>query len=116
MGLRPGDIITLTYSKEGFERQPFRITEISPSLNYRTATITAQIHNDEWYAAADAGVAGLGRQPNFDIGIPRPLIGSVLDSNGNPQFGITGSDIASSDGTCHGAAHGGVFGSRQTYR
>jgi Putative phage tail protein len=99
VGLRPGDIITLTYSKEGFERQPFRITEISPSLNYRTATITAQIHNDEWYAAADAGVAGLGRQPNFDIGVPRPLIGSVLDSNGNPQFGITGSDIASSDGT-----------------
>jgi hypothetical protein len=99
VGLRPGDIITLTYSKEGFERQPFRITEISPSLNYQTATITAQIHNDEWYAAADAGVAGLGRQPNFDIGVPRPLIGSVLDSNGNPQFGITGSDIASSDGT-----------------
>jgi hypothetical protein len=99
VGLRPGDIITLTYSKEGYSRQPFRITEISPSLNYRTATISAQIHDDAWYAAADAGVAGLGRQPNFSIGVPRPLIGSVLDSNGNPQFGITQSDIASSDGS-----------------
>jgi len=99
VGLRPGDIITLTYSKEGFSRQPFRITEISPSVNYRTATITAQIHNDEWYAAANAGVAGLGRQPNFDIGVPRPLVGSVLDSSGNPQFGITGTTIASSDGS-----------------
>ena len=92
MGLRPGDIITVTYSKEGFERQPFRITEISCDLNYRTATITAQIHDDAWYAAADAGVAGIGRQPNFNVGVPRPLLGSVLDSNGIPQFGITGSD------------------------
>ena len=99
VGLRPGDLITLTYSKEGFSRQPFRITEISPSVNYRTATISAQIHNDEWYAAANAGVAGLGRQPNFQVGVPRPLIGSVLDSNGDPQFGITASTIASSDGT-----------------
>jgi hypothetical protein len=99
VGLRPGDIITLTYSKEGFSRQPFRITEISPSVNYRTATIRAQIHDDGWYAAANAGVAGLGRQPNFDIGVPRPLVGSVLDSNGNPQFGIAGSTIASSDGS-----------------
>ena len=27
LGLRPGDIITVTYLKEGFERQPFRITK-----------------------------------------------------------------------------------------
>lgn len=99
VGLRPGDIITVTYSKEGFDRQPFRITEISCDLNYRTATITAQIHDDAWYAAADAGVAGIGRQPNFNVGLPRPLLGSVLDSNGIPQFGITGSTIAASDGT-----------------
>jgi hypothetical protein len=99
VGLRPGDLITLTYAKEGFTRQPFRVTEISPSLNYRTATITAQIHNDEWYTAANAGVAGLGRQPNFQVGVPRPLIGSVLDSDGNPQFGITASTVAASDGT-----------------
>lgn len=99
IGLRPGDIVTLTYAKEGFTRQPFRIMEIQPSLNFRTALISAQIHNDAWYAAANAGVAGLGRQPNFDIGLPRPLIGSVLDSNGIPQFGVTATIVASSDGT-----------------
>jgi hypothetical protein len=99
VGLKPGDLITLTYSKEGFIRQPFRITEISPDLNFRTATITAQIHDDQWYAAANAGVAGLGRQPNFEIGLPRPLVGSVLDSDGVAQFGVTGSTIASSDGS-----------------
>jgi hypothetical protein len=99
VGLRPGDLITLTYSKEGFNRQPFRITEISPGLNFRTATISAQVHDDGWYAAANAGVAGLGRQPGFEVGLPRPLVGSVLDSNGIPQFGVTGAAIASSDGS-----------------
>jgi hypothetical protein len=47
-GLRPGDIITLTYSKEGFDRQPFRINKIAPGLNLMTAVITAQIHDDAW--------------------------------------------------------------------
>src|SRR5262249_45518382 len=40
VGLRPGDLITFTYLKEGFQRQPFRIIKISPDLNYRTVTIT----------------------------------------------------------------------------
>ncbi len=34
VGLGPGDLITLTYAKEGFNRQPFRITKISPGLNF----------------------------------------------------------------------------------
>lgn len=97
--LRPGHLITLTYAKEGVSRQPFRIIEIQPDLNFQTAVIRAQIHDDGWYAAANAGIAGIGRQPSFDIGLPRPLVGSVLDSNGVPQFGITGSTIASSDGS-----------------
>ena len=36
LGLRPGDLISLTYLKEGFERQPFRVLKITPGLNYRT--------------------------------------------------------------------------------
>ena len=62
VGLRPGDIITLTYSKEGFNRQPFRITKLSPGLNYFTTAITAQIHDDAWYTAVDSDSTGLGRQ------------------------------------------------------
>ncbi len=30
-GIRPGDVITVTYLKEGFNRQPFRVLKISPS-------------------------------------------------------------------------------------
>ena len=99
VGLRPGDLITLTYAREGFNRQPFRITKISPGLNFMTAVITAQIHDDAWYTAVNSGSAGLGRQSAFELGLPRPLVGSVLDNNGVEQFGVTESSATSSDGS-----------------
>jgi hypothetical protein len=99
VGLEPGDLITLTYSKEGFDRELFRITKISPAVNFRTALITAQIHKDAWYTAIDSGNAGLGRQPGFEVGLPRPLVGDVFDDVGVPQFAVSESSTASSDGT-----------------
>ncbi len=99
VGLRPGDLITLTYVKEGFDRQPFRITSISPGLNFKTAVMNAQIHNDAWYTTVNSGAAGLGRQPDFDVGMPRPLVGSVLDAAGAPQFAISESFSAGNDGS-----------------
>jgi hypothetical protein len=90
IGLKPGDLITLTYLKEGFQRQPFRIKSITPGLNYRTALITGQIHSDGWYTDVIGGWgnSGVGRQPGFEVGLPRPLLGNVLDENGEPQFEI----------------------------
>jgi hypothetical protein len=99
VGLRPGDLITLTYSKEGFNRQAFRITKIAPGLNFLTAVITGQIHDDAWYTAVNSGAAGLGRQAGFEVGLPRPLVGSVLDTDGVAQFGVTQSSTTSSDGS-----------------
>jgi hypothetical protein len=99
VGLTPGDIISLTYAREGFTRQPFRITKLSPGVNFLTALITAQIHDDAWYTAVNSGTAGLGRQPDFELGLPRPLVGSVLDGNGIEQFGISETSTASTDGT-----------------
>jgi putative tail protein len=99
VGLRPGDLITLTYARAGFNRQPFRITKISPNLNFMTATISAQLHDDAWYTAVNSGSAGLGRQAGFELGVPRPLVGSVFDGNGVEQFGITESSTTSSDGS-----------------
>ncbi len=89
-GIRPGDLITITYLKEGFNRQAFRVLKISPATNYRTATITAQIHDDSWYADSNGQVTGSGgaRQSTIGIGTPRPLIGSVVDANGEVQFGV----------------------------
>jgi hypothetical protein len=97
VGLRPGDIITVTYASQGFNRQPFRITKLSPGLNFLTAVITAQIHDDAWYTVVNSDGAGPGRQSAFEVGTPRPLVGSVLDSNGVEQFGIAETSITSTD-------------------
>ena len=99
VGLRPGDIITLTYAREGFSRQPFRITRVSPGVNFITALIAAHIHDDAWYTAVNSGAAGLGRQGVSQISLPRPLVGSVLDSDGVEQFGISESETTSTDGS-----------------
>ncbi|HSB13151.1 MAG TPA: phage tail protein, partial [Bryobacteraceae bacterium] len=98
--LKPGDIIALTYLKEGFQRQPFRIRSISPGDNFGTAVIVAQIHDDALYTDEVGGATGAGgrRQPGFEVGIPRPLIGSVLDAEGEPQFEITERADETSDG------------------
>ena len=100
-GLRPGDLISLTYLKEGFTRQPFRVLKIAPGLNYRTATITAQIHNDSWYADTNGQAGGDGGswKPGAGVGLPRPLMGSVTDANGDIQFEVVESTEPSSDGS-----------------
>jgi hypothetical protein len=101
LGLRPGDIITVTYLKEGFERQPFRITKIAPGANYRITTITAQIEQDEWYADTNGqvpGGTGTSIQPNSGVGVPRPLLGNTIDSGGNLEYQIAESSNNSSDG------------------
>jgi len=101
LGLRPGDIITLTYLKEGFQRQPFRITKLVPGTNYRTATITAQIHDDAWYDDAN-GILGRDfrtrRRSPYGIGVPRPLAGTIRDEYGDAQFEIVEKSAESADG------------------
>ncbi|MGA2724256.1 MAG: phage tail protein [Bryobacteraceae bacterium] len=101
-GIRPGDLITLTYLKEGLTRQPLRVLKISPATNYRTSTITAQFHDDAWYSDTNGQVTsptGTVTQGNAGTGVPRPLIGTVLDDNGDVQFGVVESTATSSDGT-----------------
>ncbi|MBZ5590638.1 MAG: hypothetical protein LAP39_00265 [Acidobacteriia bacterium] len=102
LGIQPGDLITLTYLKEGFTQQPFRVIKVAPDLNYRTATITAQIHDDAWYDDTNGqvpGNSGARRQPGSEVGLPRPLIGTVLDANGDVQFGVTESALQAGDGS-----------------
>ena len=36
IGIAPGDLITVTYLKEGLERQPFRVVKLAPGQNYQT--------------------------------------------------------------------------------
>jgi hypothetical protein len=101
-GVAPGDLITVTYLKEGFTRQPFRVLKISPATNYRTSTILAQIHDDAWYADTNGQAtspSGVVIQDNSGVGLPNPLMGSVVDGNGNIQFGVVETAATNSDGT-----------------
>ena len=102
VGLSAGDIITVTYLKEGLTRQPFRILKLSPAANFRTASITAQIHDDAWYSDSNgqtSGNSGGRRQPTFGIGAPRPISGTTLDINGNLQFDVVETSSQALDGT-----------------
>ena len=87
-GLAPGDLIALTYLKEGFERQPFRVIRVSPGLNFRTCQITAQIHDDAWYAAGGEGGQGGRRGSANGVGVPRPLVGDEVGPDGEPRFSV----------------------------
>ncbi|MDX2181785.1 MAG: phage tail protein [Bryobacteraceae bacterium] len=99
LGLRPGDLITLSYLKEGFDRQLFRVTRVAPNTNYRTATITAQIHDDVWYTGGAVSGFGQRRRGGAEIGIPRPLAGKTIDAQGRTQYLIAESAASSVDGS-----------------
>ncbi len=98
IGISPGDLVTVTYLKEGLERQPFRVVKLAPGQNYQTVQITAQWHDDGWYTTGGANTAG-GGIGTKQGGLPRPLVGSVVDANGIEQFGITETAIQSGDGS-----------------
>lgn len=100
-GVRAGDLIAVTYLKEGFDRQAFRVLKIAPGVNYRVTTITAQIHDDSWYTDRNGQISPAGgrRQGIAGLGVPRPLIGAVLDEEGNVEFGIDEAVTTAGDGT-----------------
>ena len=101
VGLKPGDLITITYLKEGFDRTVFRVLKIAPSLNYATARITAQIHSDSWYLDENGQTNPTpgGREYDRGIGVPRPLGGSVWDADGTPQYGVEETRKIGGDGS-----------------
>lgn len=99
LAIRPGDLITITYLKEGLDRELFRVVQISPSVNFRTARIAAQLHRDAWYTGVPSANGGRRRRGAAECGIPRPLAGSITDSNGLPQFAITETLTQRSDGS-----------------
>lgn len=102
--VRPGDIITITYQKEGFNRVPFRVVKLSPSANYELVTVMAQIHDDDWYSDNPAVLGGAGRQPSAQTQTPRPVIGLIThtDPHGNFEyfdFKVSEQIQAEADGT-----------------
>jgi hypothetical protein len=92
IGLQPGDLVTVTYLREGFDRQLFRIIRLAPAADFRTVHVVAQIHEESWYGDGveiDTRAEGRGRQPAGGLRAPRPLAGAESGASGWPAFGIT---------------------------
>jgi hypothetical protein len=90
----------VTYAREGFSRAPFRVVKIAPGPNFRTAIIRAQFHDDTWYSdPTGITVPGIAPQTSYLVGVPRPILGSTLDSSGALEFGVAESSSQAQDGT-----------------
>lgn len=89
VSLTPGDLITVTYGKEGLSRQLFRVVRIAPGTNFESVLVTGQWHEDAWYPPGGASAAGGRGRDGVASGVARPLVGVQLDEFGNAQFGVT---------------------------
>lgn len=89
LAIRPGDLITISYAKEGLSRQLFRVLRVRPRSNYSRVSIQAQIHDEGWYLQPGVGGAASRRQGSAGIGTPRPLVGFEYNADGQPQFRVS---------------------------
>ena len=102
LGQQLGDIIAVTYLKEGFVQQPFRIVKIAPGANYRSVRITAQIHDDAWYNDTNGQLSLIPptqHLPSAEPSQPNGILGSELDEFGREQFTVEEHLVGGSDGT-----------------
>ena len=102
LGQRVGDIIAVTYEKDGLLTQPFRIHRIEPGENYRSVSITAQLHDDAWYNGTNGQLTLV--PPSRRLGdplaqVPNTLAGDALDTHGDEGFTIVEVQSAASDGS-----------------
>ncbi|MFN7933410.1 MAG: phage tail protein [Bryobacteraceae bacterium] len=99
IGLSPGDLITITYLHNGFDRTPFRIIRIAPGLNGALIHITAQLHSDAWYVESE-GMLSLGASGAISSQAgPRPILGSQVSATGESAFEIVEIHSSGLDGT-----------------
>ena len=102
LGQQVGQIIALSYAREGWTDQLFRLLKIAPQQNYRTVRITAQIHDDAWYTDTNGVFTGVGRhprQPRRNPRPPNPLLGTVPRGDGDMDWGLSEKKSSETDGT-----------------
>ena len=102
LGQNVGDIIAVTYEKEGLLNQPFRIQKIEPGANYRSVRITAQIHDDAWYNDTNGQLTLI--PPSRRLAdplsqIPNPIAGDTVDGEGDESFSIVELQSTAKDGS-----------------
>jgi hypothetical protein len=89
--LRPGDLISVTFTRHGFDRTLFRITEWSLSPSLDRILISAQIHQDHWYSDDPSVRYDRNRLYAWENRAPRGVViqdaseSLGLDENGNER-------------------------------
>ena len=97
IGIAPGDLITVTYIKEGLQRQPFRVVQLSPGRNYQTRAgdrrsgmTTRGTRRRARQRTGDAAGAGRGKRNSTAAGGERDRFErdrSVRDHGSRPSKG-----------------------------
>lgn len=101
IAIRPGDIVAITYGKEGLGRAPFRVISVQPTFDYHTVFIQAQKHDDAWYEALGTSSGASSADPRrggTGNGVPRPLVATRFETDGEPAFEIVEEEIIGTDG------------------
>jgi hypothetical protein len=98
IGIWPNDLISVTYAREGLDRQLFRVLKVVPGPNFESAWIVAQVHDDDWYIDGATRDEMARRELSAEVGIPRPIGGRVLDEAGEPMFEIEEAVSTAADG------------------
>jgi len=106
LGQQVGQIIALTYAKESWTNKLFRILRVAPQQNYRVVRITAQQHDDAWYADTWGQEGPPLRRPLFgsERTLPRPVKGTVpfadlrFDADGQDHLVGFGTEEAEGSG------------------
>ncbi len=99
LGLRPGDLIALSHAREGLDRAPYRVLRMKPALNYERVLIVAQRHDDLWYQQVAGDIEMGTPESESGPGLPRPLAGRSLDSEGQEIFDVSEEALTSGDGS-----------------
>jgi hypothetical protein len=102
VGLSPGDLITVSYRREGLVRQIFRVQKVSLNTNFRSCRITAQWHDDAWYSDSIAQILAelsTRRHGGFALSAPRPIGGSAVTPEGQASFDVKETYSQTRDGT-----------------
>lgn len=101
LGQQVGQIITVSYVKEGWTNRPFRILRIAPQQNFRIVRITAQAHEDAWHLDSNGQVAPPVRRPRQPRPYPRPpnpLCGTQALPEGGFTWDLSESPSSNADG------------------
>jgi hypothetical protein len=102
LGQQVGQIIAITYAKEGWVSKLFRILKLAPQQNYRLVQVTAQAHDDEWYSDTAGQFAppyGVPGQPGSVSRAPFPLVGTKPRADGDFDWNIWETTTTASDGS-----------------